>query len=505
MLDFQLWKCREDDPTNPGEQRETLRYSFFEKAMSNPEVMNFNSAMPHRTKIASMTQEGVRRLANTSRELEASHCCDILARFMLKLKRSGYPQVTRSNILQGSVKTFRRKLRAEHLKIRPVHRLSTHEQDARRRAKLTGKSSWYLPTKKSWKHKLSAKEKELASKTVESSPKQPLPQHTTSPTTTNNTTFKHNQRKPTTTTTPNSTTQPTTQSTTNQSTTRSTTTKPTTTPPNTPPNSHIEGIMFVPHTPGGGLARELQKEEDNFSKLHRVARVKIVERGGKKVKDILGKKDPWAPSTCFRPDCMVCNSTDKKLGTPTTCKQEGVCYQISCDRCKEKGITAHYFGESSRTPFLRGREHLKGQSKKLEENPLAKHDFLHHNDQKGPYSMTVLRRHKAPLGRQVQEAVEIECSKAQYILNSKGEFNGVRVPRVTIEVGGRVLSGEYRGHDTDQQADPEEQHSEVVRSWEKDIRQKPTLIKTTNPKRDSRNVSDPPPKQEEETQQQMQH
>ena len=113
----------------------------------------------------------------------------------------------------------------------------------------------------------------------------------------------------------------------------------------------------------------------------------------------------------------------------------------------KNGVSAHYYGESARTPFLRGREHLRGQAKGLEENPMAKHDSVHHPDLRGSYSMKVLRRHKAPLGHQVQEAVEIEHSKAQVLLNRKGEFNGARVPRVTIEVGGKILTGNYRGHE----------------------------------------------------------
>ena len=134
----------------------------------------------------------------------------------------------------------------------------------------------------------------------------------------------------------------------------------------------------------------------------------MIERGGVKVKDILGRKNPWAPSTCSRQYCMICSSMDKKEGTPTTCSQEGVCYMISCDQCKAAGVVTRYYGESSRTPYLRGKEHLKGQAKKLEENPLAKHDALHHQDTACSYSMRILRHHKAPLGRQVHESV---CSQ----------------------------------------------------------------------------------------------
>ena len=53
-------------------------------------------------------------------------------------------------------------------------------------------------------------------------------------------------------------------------------------------------------TPWEGLAKELKTEDDKFSKLHGTSRVKIIERGGKKI------RAPWAPFTCARADCMVC-------------------------------------------------------------------------------------------------------------------------------------------------------------------------------------------------------
>ena len=163
MLDFALWKVQEKDSASTGPStgtpREALRYTFYEKNMANPKVMDNSSAMPHKTKLASLAQEGVRCLSNTSREMELAHLCMILSRFMRKLQKSGYAQ--RTNIPQASVTTFRKKLRAEVLGIQPLHRLSTHNQDARRREKLTGKSMWYLPSKLGWKQKLASKEKEL--------------------------------------------------------------------------------------------------------------------------------------------------------------------------------------------------------------------------------------------------------------------------------------------------------------------------------------------------------
>ena len=109
MLDFMLWKEREDNPENPGEMRECLKYSFYEKPATNPKVMDAESAMPQGMKIATLTQEGVHRLCNSSRELPNSNKCEILTCYMRKLQRSGYGVKSTTNILQGAIKTFRRK------------------------------------------------------------------------------------------------------------------------------------------------------------------------------------------------------------------------------------------------------------------------------------------------------------------------------------------------------------------------------------------------------------
>ena len=51
--------------------------------------------------------------------------------------------------------------------------------------------------------------------------------------------------------------------------------------------------------------------------------------------------------------------------------------------------------------------------------------------------MRVERQHQTPFSRQISEAVAIDTCKADIILNSKAEYNGEKVPRVVLEVGGQ--------------------------------------------------------------------
>ena len=186
MLDFQMWKVTMDDPNSPGKTMESLKYTFFEKEMSNPKVMDAASALPHKVKIATLTQEGVRRLCNTSRSLNNEHKCKILSRYLRKLQISGYSQKIRANVLESAVTTFRKKERSELLGVQPLHRLGSHNREARRREKLTGKTEWYQNNKKnSWKKKLAIKEQQISDKlnnNPNNSTKHPTTHHTHIPT-----------------------------------------------------------------------------------------------------------------------------------------------------------------------------------------------------------------------------------------------------------------------------------------------------------------------------------
>ena len=81
---------------------------------------------------------------------------------------------------------------------------------------------------------------------------------------------------------------------------------------------------------------------------------------------------------------------------------------------------------------------MDGLENEKEDNPLWKHCFLEHEGEKVEFKMKVVRGHKSPLTRQIQEGVEIECSTDDLVLNSKGEWNGSRLPRLRIEVGEKL-------------------------------------------------------------------
>ena len=92
--------------------------------------------------------------------------------------------------------------------------------------------------------------------------------------------------------------------------------------------------LFVPHTPGGELAKKIQQiANEEAARLN--LSVKIVESGGVSLKQQLVKTDLTG---CFYPDCYLCESGIKG-GSQT---RSGVHYSGVCTLCAEAGVTSRY-------------------------------------------------------------------------------------------------------------------------------------------------------------------
>ena len=81
-------------------------------------------------------------------------------------------------------------------------------------------------------------------------------------------------------------------------------------------------------------------------------------------------------------------------------------------------------GESSRSMYERGKEHLKDGKNRAEESHQWKHWVLHHPEIEGDpqFRLKIVSSFSDPLTRQLAEAVRIEHRGAD-ILNSKSEFS----------------------------------------------------------------------------------
>ena len=120
VLDTQLWigiEARESttpsymEPNAPKiTQQDTLKkvilYKFFKKPMASRTNNLFRGGIALGSKIATGTQEIIRQLKNTSREIEHEQITTILMDYMQKLREGGYPQNIRGEILLVGIKRY---------------------------------------------------------------------------------------------------------------------------------------------------------------------------------------------------------------------------------------------------------------------------------------------------------------------------------------------------------------------------------------------------------------
>ena len=147
-----------------------------------------------------------------------------------------------------------------------------------------------------------------------------------------------------------------------------------------------EGVVFIPHTPNSNLQRALQARENQFSKMQGIKPVRFVEKLGQTLRTLVCRANPWRGKHCKREDCFICNGAMEGPGKNTgieadpkdlgRCQDQGLVYSIHCVECLNRGDEVHYIGESGRTAYQGGVEHLRGLRDQVDTSPLWKHQVL---------------------------------------------------------------------------------------------------------------------------------
>ena len=361
-LDVQIWM-----------ENELSLYKFYEKPMTNKRVLSRQTAMGENSKIASLTQEVIRRCRNTCHLLPQNIKNEILDQFAIKLVSSGHSREQARRILISGLRGYERQLKRHLSGEKQLHRPHKEGLKERSKRKLLSKSSWFRP-----KPKQEGKQEMTAKKTAGSA--------------------GINNSKVTADRTNDNAQQPATPKTTT--------------------------VLFVEKTPGGELARLLREKEKMLSELTGFT-VKIVESNGKSFKQLLCDPNPWATKRCSRDDCYPCQA-----GCDQCCYTRNIVYSHSCTCGKQ------YIGESCRSAYERGREHQADYVKKKPENHQWKHQVNDHSgeeDSQLQFKWKVELQCKSALTRQISEAVLIRRRGAGLILNSRAEYNRCRLPRLVME------------------------------------------------------------------------
>ena len=196
--------------------------------------------------------------------------------------------------------------------------------------------------------------------------------------------------------------------------------------------SVYDSVLFVPATTHSALARMLQEHEQTNTQ-GRASRIKIVEKAGVSMKNMLAPNNPWGVTRCKDPKCFPCSSSTGPM--KLSCRTPGIVYNIICTVCEKEGIAAIYIGQSGKNAYTRGGEHvdlfLAGNSSHC----MAIHHRVHHPDlprDTSHYRMIPVRFFKAPVDRQICEALDIYNCKVDILMNSGSEWNAGRLPRASV-------------------------------------------------------------------------
>ena len=251
----------------------------------------------------------------------------------------------------------------------------------------------------------------------------------------------------------------------------------------------LMSVLFVQHTPRSELAKRIREKLESLEKLGSL-KYKVVEKAGSKLEEVLHKSDSWSNRDCERMDCLVCSTTgeEERKGL---CRRRNVVYETFCITCYEKErkdieekeiyrincenvhteVTSadkmmgkrkrenerpttdekkdkekkmkkeykvKYVGETGRSAYERGAEHLSDFMNYDEGSHMLKHYLACHKDLKMnevKFGMRVRNSFRSALERQVGEAVaiDVEKRKGKCLMNSKSEYNRCSIPRITTK------------------------------------------------------------------------
>ena len=399
-LDFSLWM-----------ENGLLVHTYYQKSMKTPFVVMERSAMGSKQKMEILSNEVVRRLTNVDHErLGVEEQRIVLEQMTQELKNSGYKIEQARDIIISGFRGWKRRI--ERRKVTGLYRAAKDTLEAREKKKLVEKETWYIPrdkddeeVKKPDNRKILVAKRRIPGRKMKSKLGQVK------------------KEKP----------------------------------------GLTKAVMFAPCTVGSQLVKELRSAE-NMLGDSTGAKLKVVERCGTKIADILTSSDPWKGKDCMREGCLLCQTkslTGKLLSQD--CRKRSIVYETHCITCEERSVKRieekyeneddkeqmkdelkkikmyKYIGETGKSCFERGLQHLSDAAQLKPSSHILKHFLDSHENEKLEeitFGMKIRYTARSAFERQIMESVLIQQeSSAHNILNSKSEYNRCALPRVTTKLG----------------------------------------------------------------------
>ena len=119
--------------------------------MNSPYCIMKRSAMPEKIQVTTCVQEVMRRLRNTHSRVSKGEMDEVLSKFSEKMKRSGYGEGFRRNLMLAGVKGFRRMREEDEAGGRKMYRKQEEGKQARWAQHISEKENWFRGKGKSMK------------------------------------------------------------------------------------------------------------------------------------------------------------------------------------------------------------------------------------------------------------------------------------------------------------------------------------------------------------------
>ena len=365
------------------EDSNQVSFSYYEKPTTTNVMVQRRSAMEENSKMQILSNDMVRRLANTDPRQDKVEHCRVVDMFTQKLLTSGYSQEQARKIILSGIRGWeRKKIRAKN-EGRGVYRTSRQSAAGRTRKKVLGKTTWFRKRKTDNKEEIGEVKKTGRKRTKKEIQK------------------TQEER-----------------------------------------SLRTRTVLFVENTKEGGLARKLREVVEKIQYILGY-RIKVVERSGTPLKLLFPLGGLGEEDRCGREDCLPCGQEGQE--GRTRCRKRCILYENICMICNPdildkkakinppKDHPSVYVGESARSAKERTEEHWRGFKDKREDSHIFKHHILHHHGEGKPsFHMRVSGVFKSALTRQVAEAVRIRRWGEGVVLNSKSEFNRCQLGRLTL-------------------------------------------------------------------------
>ena len=93
----------------------------------------------------------------------------------------------------------------------------------------------------------------------------------------------------------------------------------------------LQTVIFTQHTEHSELAHRIRRKLNELEKVGQI-KVKVVERSGTKLEELLHKSNAWENKDCLRENCWICSESNLG-GKKGQCYKKNITYETYCITC----------------------------------------------------------------------------------------------------------------------------------------------------------------------------